>query len=245
MSEATQRILDTRQIEAFHHDEFVTSQAKDFLDMVPPIFQDVENIVDIGGGCGYFAEALQKSSDMKVRVVDLDPASVALCAQRGVQASVGDAISPDTNGNEEVICFNLILHHLVSDSEKKTERLQSRALEYWRNDTKAIFINEYIYYSYFYNASGKIIYLITSSKSLSFIAGLIGKIIPSLRANTLGVGVRFRSHDEWLKMFDSLGFKIISYRRGPEETVSLARRMLMIASCRRDSFLISARGMPQ
>jgi hypothetical protein len=56
--------------------------------------------------------------------------------------------------------------------------------------------------------------------------------------NTFGVGVRFRSHDEWLEIFTALGLEVLGTVRGAEEVVSLPRRMLLIKSCRRDSFLL-------
>ena len=66
----------------------------------------------------------------------------------------------------------------------------------------------------------------------------IAKLSPSLKANTFGVGVRFRSHKEWCKLFESLGFKVVGTKIGEEEFVSLPRRLLLIKNCRRDSFLL-------
>ena len=156
-------------------------------------------------------------------------------------AEIGDALNPAQRGDEDVISFNLILHHLVAATDAETVALQKRAVALWRPLAKAVFVNEYIYDSYIGNASVWLIYRSTSSRLLSAFGRAVAKLIPSLRANTFGTGVRFRANQEWIDLFDSLGFKVAAYRRGPEENVSLARRILMIRSCRRDSFLLMAK----
>jgi hypothetical protein len=65
--------------------------------------------------------------------------------------------------------------------------------------------------------------------------------MPSLKANTFGVGVRFRSGNEWTKIFDNSGFVVEAELKGEEEFISLPRRLLLIKSIRRDSFLLVAK----
>lgn len=193
----------------------------------------------LGGGCGYFAKALQKVTEFKVRVLDSDGWSISYCIQNGVEAIEGDALNPVVMGDEEVVCFNLILHHLVGKSEFETQKLQKRALLAWHAKVLAIFVNEYIYESYIFNGiSGWLIFQITSSSVLSKLGGVIAKIVPSLKANTFGVGVRFRSHAEWKALFESLGFEVVAVSKGLHEGVSLPLRLLLIKNCRRDSFLL-------
>lgn len=235
-----QKILSPDQVAAFYHDEFVESQVHDFVRLILADNPAPGLIADIGGGCGYFADELSRAGDVKVRVIDLDPTSVAECREKGIDARVGDALSPDRVGDESVVCFNLILHHLVADNDAATRALQEQALAYWRNSPATLFINEYIYESYVGTLSGRLIYEITKSALLSAAARLVARFIPSLRANTFGVGVRFRAHKEWLALFRTLGFNLVAYSRGPEEGVSLARRMLLIRSCRRDSYALRA-----
>lgn len=231
--------LDAGQIEAFYHDEFVTSQMRNFESLVADCNLKPEVVVDIGGGVGHFASALSKSSIVgTVRVIDMDPVSVRQCENKGVSATQGDALDPPITGDEDIVCFNLILHHLVGTSEQATISMQRQALGSWRGKAKAVFVDEYIYDSYLNDLSGKLIYAITKNAMLSNIGNFVSRFVPSLRANTFGIGVRFRSHDEWLSIFKSLGYKVAASVRGPEETVSPARRMLLIKSCRRDSFLL-------
>lgn len=241
MSEIQQRVLKMQQIEEFYHDVFVTTQVRDFVELVEETKLQVKKVVDIGGGCGFFADALAQKTGLDAQVVDMDPGSVKSCIDKGVPAEIGDALNPAQRGDEDIVSFNLILHHLVAASDRETEALQKRAVAVWQRKAKAVFVNEYIYDSYIGNASGWLIYRITASQLLSTLGQFVAKFVPSLQANTFGTGVRFRAHQEWVDLFDRLGFKVAAYRRGSEENVSLARRMLVIKSCRRDSYLLVAK----
>ena len=175
-----------------------------------------------------------------MRVIEIDPVSVQYCKNSGLEAEIGDAINYVPKGDEVVVCFNLILHHLVANSEKKTKSLQASALRTWKSKSRRLFVNEYIYESYIPNISGWLIYQITSSLVLSAIGKMVSKIIPSFRANTFGTGVRFRSHDEWKKFFTDEGFQVTKSIIGVNEPVALPRRMLLIKNIRRDSFLLES-----
>src|SRR6185503_5378103 len=119
--------LSAEQIAAFYHDEFVEGQVRDFAAMVEPSSLADGVIVDVGGGCGYFARRLKELRPVKVRVLDTDPVSVAACHGVGVDAVLGDALRPPHVGDERIIAFNLILHHLVTSSEQATRELQRSA----------------------------------------------------------------------------------------------------------------------
>jgi hypothetical protein len=230
-----QKTLSDTQVEAFYHDHFVASQVQHFTALLA---RAAGVVVDVGGGCGFFADALQRRTDWRVRVLDTDTVSVRTCQAKGVDATVGNALAPPIGGDEDVACFNLILHHLVGEDEAATRHLQQRALAVWRSPRRCIFVNEYIYDSYFGTLSGRLIFEITRSRLLSALAKAVSRVVPSLRANTFGVGVRFRAYDEWVRLFASQGFRVAATMRGDEEHVSPARRLLMIRSCRRDSFLL-------
>lgn len=239
----SQQTLSKNQIEAFYHDNFVETQVRDFIALLGSSVETAAgSVVDVGGGCGYFAKALQATAPLKVRVIDTDMQSVAYCKLVGIDAAQGDALDPVIAGDESVVCFNLILHHLVGKSDEETSDLQRRALSAWHSKVPAIFVNEYIYESYVLNGfSGWLIYQITSNSQLSKLGNLIAKFLPSLKANTFGVGVRFRSSAEWKKVFESLGFNVVATVTGEQEKISLPRRMRLIKNCRRDSFLLKSR----
>lgn len=236
-----QKALSNGQLEAFRHDEFVEDQIRHFILLVGVDADGGKVVTDIGGGCGFFAKRLSDLTGHKVRVIELDAPSVEMCRRGGVEALRGDALDPPMAGDEEVVSFNLILHHLVGPSEQVTLDLQRKALAIWRAHSPAVFVNEYIYESYVGNLSGWLIYQITKSRILSYIGRVVSIVIPSLKANTFGVGVRFRAHQEWVRVFESAGYDVKSSAFGDEEDIALPLRLLLIRRIRRDSFLLQPR----
>lgn len=230
--------LNADQIAEFYHDEFADAQLAHFLEL------DIESkngvVVDVGGGVGYFAQRLRTHTSHVPRVLDMDPVSIERCKESGLQAYVDDALSPNFRGDEDIVCFNLILHHLVGKTDNETKALQMKALVAWHRRCRVIFVNEYIYESYLNNFSGWLIYQITSSGILSSFASFVARFVPALRANTFGIGVRFRSHNEWRKIFNKCGFKVMNTRIGAEENVRWPLRLLLISKIRRDSFRLQA-----
>jgi SAM-dependent methyltransferase len=236
--------LSEKQLDAFNVEGYSNTQANHLIDLLRlnGVADRVFQVVDIGGGYGYFASALSRIKNWPIRVIDSDIRAIAYCSNNlsgNIKALLGDALTPNIIGDEEIICFNLILHHLIGKNETETRRLQKKALLEWNKQVKYIFINEYIYESYIGYVSGRLIYEITKSKVLSFVGKYVAEIIPSFRANTFGVGVRFRSHNEWLELFEECGFKVVETKIGPNEITSIPLRALIIRNVRRDSFLLS------
>jgi len=233
-----QKILSRDQIEDFHHDGFVEDQVRHFLSMVGAADSGRPVVVDVGGGIGLFANRLQKVGGYELRVVDLDPNSIEICERLGVACTVGDALHPRFAGDEQFAAFNMMLHHLVGGSERETRELQTRALAAWHQRARKLFVNEYIYESFLGNFSGWMIYQVTKSRVLSLVGRMAAKVMPSLRANTFGVGVRFRARDEWHQVFEAAGYRVTKYLTGVEEPIPLPMRLLLIKNRRRDSFLL-------
>jgi hypothetical protein len=238
---SVQETLSVGQLEAFYHDDFVEDQTRDFQKLLAGVDDGLGVTVDVGGGCGFFARRLAEVTGRRLRVLDLDPVSVDTCRKAGVEAVEGDALAPVICGDERIASFNLVLHHLVGRSERLTRELQMRALEGWRRQVRHVFVNEYIYESYAGFFSGWIIYQITSNSVLSAIGRGIAKLIPAFRANTFGVGVRFRAHDEWRALFEQAGFDVLASVQGVEERVAPPLRLLLIRSIRRGSYLLAPR----
>lgn len=235
-----QKKLAADQVSAFYHDGFVRSQVEHFDSIVMPIINKEKVVVDIGGGVGYFAKAIKDRFNINIRVIDTDPVGVDSAKKLGLDAVIGDALQPFKNGDEGVACFNLILHHLVGSTEQETLQMQVGAITAWKNKNIIIFVNEYIYDSWFCNVTGWLIYQITKSKSLSAICQLVARFLPSLRANTFGVGVRFRGNREWRNIFENSGFLIKSEIKGDKEHISIPMRLLLIKEIRRDSFVLAS-----
>jgi hypothetical protein len=246
MSTVAQRKLSEVQIDAFQHDLFASEQADHFLALTTgaPI-NPQKRLVDVGGGCGHFARLIQHKTGLSVRVIDSDRNSLALCRSTyggEVEAIEGDALNPLQVGDEGVVCFNLILHHIIGATESETLNLQRSALNAWDGHAEFLFVNEYAYDSFIPRASGWLIYQITKSRALSFLASVISRYVPSLKANTFGVGVRFRANEEWASLFQRWGYDVVATVRGAPERISLARRLLLIRVTSRDSFLLRRAG---
>jgi hypothetical protein len=232
-----QETLAAHQVSAFYHDEFVTDQVRDFGRLVGRC----ELLADLGGGVGHFAKASQGLLADRVLVIDSDPISVQRCADEGVHAIQDDAIFTRAADAADVVAFNLILHHLVGRGSRATRDLQVTAM---RNQTvggnRRLFVNEYIYESYLArDFAGLLIFTITSSRLLSAVAGFVARFVPSLQANTFGVGVRFRSAADWCELFAEAGWEVEGQMVGQPELISGARRFAFaLKSCRRDSFIL-------
>ena len=237
-----QRLLEAGRIAAFHHDEFVESQLVDFTELLGDDIGAHHRVVDIGGGVGHFAAALAARMGCRTRVVDVDQDSVSRARARGLDAEVGDAVTTRAADGAHVATLNLILHHLVAPGFGTTARLQASALANFVRvgGPKWLFVNEYIYESFVADRVGAaLIYGITASPTVSAAASTVARAVPSLQANTFGVGVRFRTAKEWLEMFRRTGWQVARSKRGPEEQISLPRRLAFgLRSIRRDSFLL-------
>jgi hypothetical protein len=238
--------LAQQQIEHFYKESGAQRQAQDFLTLCP---EDVENgsidlVVDVGGGIGAFATQLNALTALPVVVLDSDPVSIRKCNEKhleNVRAVLGDALDPPAFEGRKCVTFNLILHHLIGRSERETRHLQTKALQAWKGKAHRLFVNEYIYNSYIGHASGRLIFEITSSRLLSRVGSVVAKFVPSLKANTFGVGVRFRATEEWKRLFEEAGFIVLDTIPGAEEPVSLPRRILLIRQKRKVSFLLQER----
>jgi hypothetical protein len=242
MSGEVQVELSINQIEAFYHDQFVDDQVRDFITLSSsaPI---TGVIVDIGGGVGHFAHRLTAQLGLRTRVIDMDIVSITRCNSRGVEAVQGNALAPKFVGDESVVCFNLILHHLVAKNEVATRKLQVDALNVWHGKATFLFVNEYIYETYLRNLSGRLIYAITSSRALSAVCSFVARVIPAFNANTFGIGVRFRAHQEWHELFSEAGYVVTDFCHGIPEPISPPLRSLLIKTIRRDSFRLEARNL--
>jgi hypothetical protein len=241
VNKSIQKTLAANQLTEFYHNDFVVDQFRDFKACFTEANKPVTGvIIDIGGGVGYFAGAVKDNLGYNIRVIDMDPLSIEICNKKGIDAAIGDCTTLRPKDDETIVCFNLILHHLVADSEQATKTLQTKALLNWFGNSRRIFVNEYIYESYIQNFSGWLIYKITSSGVLSVIGKFISRLIPSFRANTFGIGVRFRSHSEWQQIFTDEGFHVTKSIVGIDEKVDFPLRMLLIKSIRRDSFLLES-----
>src|SRR5690349_15237617 len=137
-----QKQLSDEQIQAFRRPfpEACQKLVKDFTSIVDEKEYSGKVVVDVGGGCGTFAKLLSDTTGCRVRVLDTDQPSLDVAAQAGVETVCGDALSPPVRGDEGVICFSLVLHHLIGATEKMTAEMQRRALAVWHPHVNSIFV---------------------------------------------------------------------------------------------------------
>lgn len=235
---AKQIKLSEPQIEAFHHSEFVEQQIDSFIRCTSGIATDINSLIDVGGGAGHFASSLSKITGMNVTVLDCDEKSIEYALANGIPALCCDALAPPADLNADIVSFNLILHHMVAKNELESQQLQISLLQTYLDRAKFVFVNEYIYSAFGFDLPGRLIYYLTKSKMFTFVLRFIGQFMSSLRANTLGVGVRFRSESSWLSIFEQAGYSVQAISLGENEPISLPRRLLGITCIRRQSFLL-------
>ena len=233
-----QRVLSKEQLSDFYIEEFVGEQKAHISRLLKSDSPDLK-VVDVGGGAGFLASALGEELGLTVTVWDIDAEAIRLARLKGVNAIEKNILTTIEKYSVDVMLFNLVLHHLVGSSNRETLATQKTALENAKCCTNTIIVHEYIYESYFFDGlSSYLIWLLTSSTSLVRLLAMIGKIIPSLNANTIGVGVRFNCKSGWRRLFQDAGFRIVNSIDCQREHVSFPRRILLIRNLYRTTFLL-------
>ena len=252
--QAEQRVLPQMAIDAFDTPEGTAEQLQHFKTVLGYARESVFSLLDIGGGTGFFATAVRKEFPRAaITILDLDESSVRKGRESGLNALQGSIIDPpaEIRGEQfDVVSFNLMLHHIIGDDEPSTYDLQRRALEQGRRlMTKEgkMFVHEICYEGRLLrDLSARLIYQITSSRFIGVAIRVIGKAIPSLNANTAGIGVRFRPSHQWMTLASKTGLILAKACKGEPERHSWIRRVcLLIQEVRRHSWLMSSAQAPK
>lgn len=163
------------------------------------------HLLDIGGGNGMYADKiLSHYPNASVTLVEPEQSLIEKNnphpRKHLVCSTFQDTIFPD---KFDVIQFNWVLHHFVSDSYEASITLQKKALEHsFKNlsENGIVVVFENFYEGQFvHNLPGALIYQSTASKSLAPITKKMG-------ANTAGIGVCFNSRSRWHDMILDAGF---------------------------------------
>jgi hypothetical protein len=174
------------------------------------------HLLDLGGGNGRFAD-LVLSNYPGARATVLDNARTLLARNSEhprktlLYASAAELDEVDVEP-PDLITINWVLHHLVSDSHARSVRNMMdtlgacvRAL----TGRGRISVFEDLYDGILLDGlPSRLIFLLTSSRALS---GLVGR----MGANTAGVGVCFRSHRQWKRLFMNAGLELLEATRVP------------------------------
>lgn len=239
-----QRLLSDEATDAFDHKWLFATQIDHFKALTAFTPEEPFDLLDVGGGTGRFAQALrQQFPRCSVTILDVSAKSVQKAATKGIQGIVGSILDPPpalASKRYDVVAFNMILHHLVGDSDRFTEANQKHALTVAAGLLKRngrIVVNEYCYSGLVGDdSSGRLIYEITRSKVLAGVVRAVGRVCPPLAANTVGVGVRFRPLPSWAKLGAEAGLCLDRTIDGPPDPPSLIRRTaLLIRAVNRSS----------
>jgi len=243
----TQRVLPRSAIDEFDTPEGVAEQLQHFKSLLGFNVHSVFSVLDVGGGTGFFVSALKAEFPHgDATILDLDEASVIKGMNLGLTAIHGSIIEPPAailSRKFDVISFNLVLHHIIGDTDSSTVDLQRRALcqacTLLTNGGR-LFVHEICYEGRLVpDSSALLIYQISSSRRFSRALRFVGKISPALRSNTAGIGVRFRPASGWVSLAGTLGLQVIGACEGGPEGHSLLRKtLLLIREVRRCSLVL-------
>lgn len=166
------------------------------------------DILDMGGGNGAFSDSLLEGLP-HARVTNLDVSGLLIARNRShprkrlVVGSIEDADQLLEGWSFDLICFNWVLHHLVGDSYQATRANVIQALRLSASLLKPggmICIAETRFQGWLWSP-GWLVYQITRVRQPAFVA------LASRYFNTAGVGVCFRSEDEWSDLFADAGLE--------------------------------------
>jgi Predicted O-methyltransferase len=200
------------------------------------------SFLDIGGGNGCFTDSLLERFPNSTGVL-IDNGEALVSAnkphpRKTVLLESALELERRFGGQRfDLVCFNWVLHHLVTSSYESTCRLQAEVLAGARSLLSArgrICIFENLYDGAIVDsAPGWMIYQLTSSTLLS-------PIVKQLGANSAGCGVCFRSSTQWESVFRQAHLKRDHFQRFHEHPINGLRRLaLHIGSARNAGYLMS------
>ena len=198
--------LDSDQLESFNT-EYVNGVLWDsVINFIDKYFQTGEfTFLDIGGGNGVFTDRLLEYYP-NCRAILLDNATNLIeinkenLRKKIILDSVENLEKYLNANNVDIIFINWVLHHLVSDSYKKTRHNITNILRIIKQNqnVKYVAIFENMYNGIIFdNLPSWLIFQLTSLKSIK-------KITKKMGANTAGVGVSFLSKKTWVKLFNQI-----------------------------------------
>ena len=198
--------LSTDQLETFNT-EYVNGVFWDaIVDMIDKHFETGKfTFLDIGGGNGVFSDRIINHYPLSEAIIlDNAPNLIEINIQHPRKTIIMDSVENLENYlntyNVDIVFINWVLHHLVSDSYKKTRNNIVNTLKIIKNNKhiKYVSIFENMYNGIIFDSlPSKLIFHITSFKFIKHFARKMG-------ANTAGVGVSFLSKKMWIKLLSKI-----------------------------------------
>ena len=161
--------------------------------------------LDVGGGNGVFTDRILKYYPQSEAFL-LDNASnlIEINTKHPRKTIIQDSVENLENYlntyNIDVVFINWVLHHLVSDTYKKTRSNIVNTLSIIKRNehVKYLAVFENMYNGILFDTlPSRLIYQITSLQSVERLTRKMG-------ANTAGVGVSFLSKKMWIKLFSAI-----------------------------------------
>ena len=220
MNMAATRTLSAEQTETFNV-EYVNDDL--WVHMEPALARYLSkpsNFLDVGGGNGMYVDRITEAFPQAVGT-NVEPAANLVDSNRPhprkrlINAPYQGIDFEAEAGRYDVVCFNWVLHHFVSDSYAQTVACQTDALASAAKLLKpggALLILENLYNGIqIDNLPSRLIYGLTASRALRAVTNQLG-------ANTAGTGVCFHSGAAWERILGNAGFDRIErqtcYRYG-------------------------------
>jgi SAM-dependent methyltransferase len=227
---ATLKQLDDTQLESFDTEYVNEARWKIVSAQIDRSFPDGDfTFLDVGGGNGQFADRLLAAYP-NARGTVLDNAQILLDRNKPnprkqmINASVAD-LHQQTGQTYDIICFNWLLHHLVSDSYGQTCQNISKTIGEvipLLSPRGRISIFENMYDGLWVDRlPSHLIFELTSSKPLA-------RFTQKMGANTAGVGVCFLSQKKWCSVIAQHPLVIDRYTDDPSDwPIPLVRRVFL------------------
>ena len=198
--------LNEDQLETFNT-EYVNGKFWDaVVNYIDQYFTTGEfTFLDIGGGNGVFTDRiLERYPQSKAVLLDNASNLIEINTKHPRKTIILDSVENLENYlntyDIDIVFINWVLHHLVSNTYKKTRNNIANTLAIIKRNkhVKYLAIFENMYNGLLFDSlPSRLIYQITSLQSVKQVARKMG-------ANTAGVGVSFLSKKTWIKLFSAI-----------------------------------------
>lgn len=186
------------------------------------------SFVDLGGGNGLFTDRLlNEFPKSRATLIDNSKYLIAINQKHPRKTIICDSIENTHKyvKNADLIFYNWLLHHLVSDAYITTRKNIDRTLftaKTLLSNRGRISIFENMYDGiYFDKLPSRLIFNLSSSK-------LLAPFIRKLGANTAGCGVCFLSQLEWVDTITKVGLSVDKYSDDePWTNISLYKKLIL------------------
>lgn len=210
-------------------------------------FQDASvNVLDVGGGTGMFSDYLLERY-INFQCIVLDNAKSLLQKNRmhvrkrllyGSAEDIGELVEEP----QDLILFNLVLHHFVTKSYSSTLQKQreilSAASKVLKPNGRIFVIEDVVKGIFSDNLCSFLINRLTSASN-----PVLARFVRRMGANTAGTGICFLGSNQWNKQFEESGLQIVASKSFHSWKINrLKSTLLTMAGIRHQMFTLMHNG---